>query len=406
MPLEIRPITDDEWDAYITLDAYSFAYEATGEVRANYRVAFRREWTLAAFEHGRMVAHLLAAPWSVMINGAALSMGAIADVAVWPEDRRAGHAAALLRACLGRMRDQGPALSMLYPTFYTLYQRFGWAQAAEARIYTFRPSELHLLNAGAAPSGRAERRGDDALPDMMAVYDAALHDANCALVRDAEHWRLRRLARHGMARRQVILWRGPDGDAEGYLLHPPPFRLSMRQGVYDQDLPVHELVALNASAYRGLIDHVVRHDLVAQTTWYAPPDDPLPSMLANPLAVKVEMRPGFMLRIVDVVPALEGRGYLPGPPARLSLRLHDATAPWNDGTWLLEVERGKARVLATTPEPDLTLDVRTLAALYNGFLSPARAVQAGLLHARDVAAIETAARVFAVTRSPYCLDYF
>jgi predicted acetyltransferase len=406
MPLEIRPITTGEWDSYVELDAYSFAYEATDEVRTAYPLVFRPEWTLAAFEDGRMVAHLVAAPWSIMLNGAVLPMGAVADVAVWPEDRRSGHAAALLRACLGSMRDQGLVVSMLYPTFYTLYQRFGWAQAAEERVCTMRTSELRLLDAGTRPAGRAERRDNDALPELMTVYDAALREANCTLTRDEGHWRRRQLGQTGRAKRQVILWRGAGGDVEGYLLHALPSRPNWQQGTYDQDVAAHELMALTPAAYRGLVEYLLRHDLATQTAWSAPPDDPLPSLLANPKLVKVEQRPGFMLRIVDLVPALERRGYLPGPPARLSLRLHDATAPWNDGTWLLTVEQGKARAVPTTTEPNLTLDIRTLAALYNGFLSPARAIQAGLLQAGDPAAIETAARVFAVTRPPYCLDYF
>jgi predicted acetyltransferase len=121
--------------------------------------------------------------------------------------------------------------------------------------------------------------------------------------------------------------------------------------------------------------------------------------------VKIEVRPDVMLRIVDLVQALESRPYLPGPPARLVLRVADRDASWNDGTWLLEVESGKARVSPSTAEPDLSVSINLLTALYNGYLSPARAAQVGLLDGAS-AALEAASRIFAVSAPPHCRDPF
>jgi predicted acetyltransferase len=406
MPDEIRPIIPDEWDEYVHLDGYAFGYEANEVVIAHYREMYRPEWTLAAFRDGRMAAHLIAMPWQVRMGGAPLTMGAIADVAVWPERRRGGHAAALLRACLERMHDGGTALSMLYPTFYPLYRRFGWAQAAESRVYTFRPSELHFLVAD-PPAGHAERASADALPDLMAVYDAATARGMGAIVRDETLWRNRRLhTRPGSGALNIILWRGEQGRAEGYLLHTSPRRLTDGQADYDQELPIHELVTTTPDAYRGLLGYVSRHDLIDRATWSAPPDDPLPAMLADPARVRIASRPTFMLRLVRLVDALEGRGYDERVSARLVLDVDDPIVKNNSGRWLLTVESGKARVAATDAEPHLTCGIDVLAAMYAGFLHPVRTAHAGLIAARDQEAVATLARIFAVERPPYCLDYF
>jgi predicted acetyltransferase len=69
------------------------------------------------------------------------------------------------------------------------------------------------------------------------------------------------------------------------------------------------------------------------------------------------------------------------------------------------VESGKARVSPSTAEPDLSVSINLLAALYNGYLSPARAAQVGLLDGTS-AALETATRIFAVSAPPYCREGF
>jgi predicted acetyltransferase len=76
----------------------------------------------------------------------------------------------------------------------------------------------------------------------------------------------------------------------------------------------------------------------------------------------------FMLRLVDVPKALEGRGYEPQEEGKqLVLSVHDNdSAPWNTGTWELTCAGENVNVAATSRKPDLTLGERTLAAVYSG----------------------------------------
>src|SRR5581483_10417858 len=109
--------------------------------------------------------------------------GAIADVAVWPEDRRGGLAATLLRACLASMRERGLSLSMLHPTFYALYEGFGWTAASESRLYTFRPADLRFRSA-APSSGRLERLAPESWPEIVPIHERWLAGANSSFVRE------------------------------------------------------------------------------------------------------------------------------------------------------------------------------------------------------------------------------
>lgn len=403
MTTVIRPITAAELEEYVRLDAYAFGYEVTAEVVERYQTHYQTDRMLAAFVNGRMTAHLVILRWDMAINGGRVAMGGIADVASWPEDRRQGHAAALLRAALERMRDERIGVSMLNPTFYALYQRYGWALAAERRRYRFRPADLRLLPRP-PDGGSLERVAAFDQQTLASVYDQLLPEANSALVRDDPTWAGRRESKPPL---QVILRRDRAGRPDGYILHRYPSRPANTMRPADQEFDVRELVATTAAAYHALIDYLARHDLASRLTWSAAPDDPLPSLLTDPAALEIATQPDFMLRVVEVAAAFERRGYLPGGPARLLLRVIDAAAPWNDGCWQIEVEAGRARVTATSEEPDLTVEAGTLAALYNGFLSPERARRAGMFEMESCPAVRDAVtRIFAVSHPPYCLDHF
>src|SRR5262249_13113421 len=148
------------------------------------------EGALAAFVDGRMAAHVHMKPMTMWLNGAPLAMGGIADVATAPEHRRQGLAGGLMRRVLARMRDEGMPLSMLYPSFFALYPRFGYALASMHRRLDGAAAALDLLRT--AEPGRVERVDVERWQELAAVYDAALPGANGAIDRDELWWRLRR----------------------------------------------------------------------------------------------------------------------------------------------------------------------------------------------------------------------
>lgn len=400
---DIRPIEPHELEAFARLDAYAFGYEFSEAEVERYRRFGPRKTLLAAFADGRMVAHLGIIDFEIAFCGLSIPMGGIDDVATWPEDRRAGHTDRLLRAALERMRDAGQPLSMLYPTFFALYRRYGWATAGEEQHYTFRAPDLSLLPAP-EPAGRCERLTLDQLGDVRDLYQRAAATMNGAILRGDMEWSGLRWMKPPW---QLVLWRDDAGTAQGYVIHSYPRRAGDGPAsLADQTLRVRELIALTPAAYRALVMYLARHDLVGRVTWAAPAGDSLPHILAAPDVVRVETLPSFMLRIVELPAAVAARPYAAGPPARVVLRVADAAAPWNDGVWRIEVENGHGRAVRCDDAVDLSLDIATLSALYNGYLSPRAAWWTGQIEAPDPAALDIAARVFAVPEPPACLDHF
>ena len=97
------------------------------------------------------------------------------------------------------------------------------------------------------------------------------------------------------------------------------------------------------------------------------------------------------------------RGYPAGLNAELHLDIRDDILPSNEGRLVLEIAGGRGEV-RPGGEGRIRLDVRDLAALYSGFMSPAELRTLGTLDAPD-ADLALAGAVFASPR-PWMADMF
>jgi predicted acetyltransferase len=114
-----------------------------------------------------------------------------------------------------------------------------------------------------------------------------------------------------------------------------------------------------------------------------------------------------MLRLIDVQRAIELRPALPAASGRgVTVALTDDTAPWNAGTWRIESREGRMSAERTRATPELEMDVRALAPIYNGFAHPAELVRTGAVRATSAEAVAAARDLFATEFSPYCPDDF
>jgi predicted acetyltransferase len=111
----------------------------------------------------------------------------------------------------------------------------------------------------------------------------------------------------------------------------------------------------------------------------------------------------WLLRIVDVCGALAARGYPQGAEVEVHLEVRDTLLPANDGRFVLTIANGQGEV-REGGRGGLRVDVRGLATLYSGHLSPEELRATGLLDGepRDLAA---AALAFAGP-APWMPDMF
>ncbi|MGH2460792.1 MAG: GNAT family N-acetyltransferase [Chloroflexota bacterium] len=407
--LEIRPLRPDEFHRFAEISTYAFSGKVPDE-RADAlkrRIVPERD-VLVAVEADEIVSQVLMYEFGVWIDGARFPTAGLADVATVPERARHGYARHLLRAALPWMRDTlGVALATLYPTVYPLYSGLGWTLAEDGLRYrgpaeAFRPSPRLPVEPGGRVLRRPATRDDVDL--LEPIYRAFAAPRSGYLDRPRWYWEDSVLRAQGTTPRWLGLWYGADGELSGYVLYDP----STTPGS-SSDPHLYELIASRAAGYRDLLTFVSAHNLWNGVTFDAGRDVPWTTLVANPhlLEAQVPLRGHFMLRLIDVQRAI----CLKRPTAvdrrdDLTLNVRDDDALWNDGTWLIG-QRGDRWTCEAAPdrEPAATVDIRTLAALFTGFLPVRQALEAGLLWARDDAR-STLESLFATQYPPRCADHF
>ena len=193
--------------------------------------------------------------------------------------------------------------------------------------------------------------------------------------------------------------RGASG-IEGYA----SFTLGSDQGPLDFEYSIdcRHLVATSVEGWASLLSYLRGFRGLGRTLRFTGPP-------AHPVALLVEeqrVRPGWsfqwMLRLLDVAGAIEGRGY-PPLSGEMVLSVEDALFPENRGPWRVVAEGGAVSVSPASGVGRVRpISIGTLSSLYSGFLSAADAVALGLV---DEAAAPGLARLFGGP-APWMHDFF
>ena len=165
---------------------------------------------------------------------------------------------------------------------------------------------------------------------------------------------------------------------------------------------MHDLLGVTAEAARALVGVLAGWRTVTRTVR-------VPLLAGDPFSVVLPLERAehsgqvWMLRPVDVVRAVETRGWPAHVRGRVAFRLTDALAPWNAGAWELAIDGGAGTLTPAADEPDLELDVRGFAVLYCGVSTGRAAAQAGFVRGTgDPAALD----LLASGPAAQLLDYF
>lgn len=393
--LEIGPHRSDaELDAYARIACEAFG--VAPELLPLYFDQVGRENVRVARDGREVVGGLVVIPAGQFFGGRSIRMGGVALVATAAHRRGTGAATELLRAMLREQRTLGVPISALYPATVKLYRRSGYEIAGVAGEAKLTASGLDVRERELV--ARPMTDADDAA--VRAIYSELAATQPGMIDRNSFHWYRVRNFRGQKTRGYVVV----RGDAvEGYVfVRDVSTGSAWSSSLFAQDLAYRTPAAARA-ILTFLSDHrTTRPELLMRVA----PADALLSMLGESVYTITQKLP-WMLRIVDVAKALEARGYPHGVSATLRLDVHDDFVPEVGGTFVLDVAAGRARVTPAkaTPAGDgLAVDVRGLAALYSGYLTPWQAAMAGMARGSGEA-LSTAAGLFAGP-TPWMRDEF
>lgn len=341
------------------------------------------------------------------VPGGQVPAAAVTFVTVSPSYRRRGLLRRMMEHQLQTIAERGvEPVAYLWASEALIYGRFGYGETGPKVRLTGRTQGTAFrrdVDLGAGSVGEVDLATYRAI--VSALRDAWLPDRPGALARtepwwdvalqDPEPWR------DGASARRFALHYAVDGTPDGYL----SFRVKDTDDSVDAEVRVLELDAANPAAYAALWRFALDLDLVRLfVRGSAPVDDPLRQLLADNLAVQTELGDGTYARIIDVTAALEARRY--AVEIDVVIGVADPLLPANQGAYRLQGGPEGARVTRSHAEPDVTLDVRELGAIYLGGVALAGLQRAGLVSERTPGTIAAITAAFAWSRLPYCPDFF
>jgi predicted acetyltransferase len=403
MDVRIRTIAPEEFDAFEQVLASSFHEFPRPEEVELERALGEFDRTFVALDAGRMVGGAVTASLAVGVPGGELPFAGVVGVGVAPTHRRRGVATALMRAQLDHIHERGEPLAGLYASEGGIYGRFGYGVATYSCGMRLTPARSAFVRMPSEPGRMRLLERAEAFDVLAPVFDAVRREQPGLPSRPSDAWWELRFFDHEGEREgaSALHFAVHEGDvgADAYAVYR--FKHEWPQEIPEGVVDVVEVMATTPSALANIWRYVFDLDLAGRVMADDRPiDDPLLALLAEPRQLRLTVRDGMWLRIVDVAQALAGRRYRGG--GRLVLDVRDEFCPWNQGRYALEAGPDGAQCRRTGDEADVALSATELGSVYLGGVRFGQLARAGLLDERTAGSIRRADELFAWDPAPWC----
>lgn len=357
--IEIRRVEGAERiDAWMPLGAYAF--ESTPPLPD------RQEWErfaqserdplhLMLFEDGKPVASAARSTMAENVRDRLYPCGGVWAVAVHPAARRNGYARRLVGELLAAMREEGSALTTLYPFRESFYGRLGYITFPQPRVITFAPQALLpllRLDLEGAVEMLLIADGVELYLDFLERYQRSHHGFG-RFDREQTATRLRESRRSWLAVARIA------GEVVGvmtYEIKGDPRHMLARNFYYDD--------------HRGrylLLEWFARHiDQISEVELKLLPGE-LPETWLPDLDPQYRHSYAPMGRVLDVA-RLGGMAVGPG---EFTARIRDEQCPWNEGAYTFRAVDGRLQVQpGAAGDVACELTIAALSALIYGTHEP------------------------------------
>lgn len=333
-----------------------------------------------AFDDGHVVATAAAHHLTQWFGGRELPCAGVYAVATLPEYRGGGLASRTVGALLDDARAADTPLSSLYPSVLRPYRRLGFEMAGVQVEHEVALSELPVMSTALDVS----EYDPGELREIRECYRRVVASANGPIDSDEEDWWAVRVMGHWSAE---VVWRAVVcHDDAGIVRGYASYYHDKTEGPLDPAFRVvcKHLVAETPEALRSLVWYFRSFRGMGQTlAFYGPPNPPL-AMLVPEQRVKEKWSYRWMLRLLDVAAALEGRAY-PSVSGEAVVAVDDPDVEANRGPFRLTVEDGKVRVERVDGGARRPVPIGALSSMFSGYLPADAAAQLGYLDADDAA---------------------
>ncbi len=409
MSFEIRPLLQEQIPAFRQAISAGFGYDADLEDEMGaerFDAIFDRDRAFPAFDGDDVVGTGSDFELTLTVpGGAQVPMSGLTIITVRPTHTRQGVLTAMMREHVDRAHANGEPLGGLWASEVPIYGRFGYGAAVLMHGVKL---DARLAGRGGRESGVTVRLVDvdEAKRLLPGIYDRVQKTRPGMYQRSEDWWTYRLFHDPEKQRDGASALRHAVAEQNG----GPVGYVSYRQKAsWDQlaegEIRIRELLPASDSAYRALWNYAVNVDLFPIVKyWNNPVDDPLPLVLQDGRAVTTtDYSDGLWIRLIDVAAALEKRTYTGS--GSVVIQVADPFCVWNEGTYRLSIEEGRAACEKVTGVPDISMNVNTLGALYMGGRDAVAYARAGRIDG-DIESISRLGSLFRSSPAPWCAEIF
>ena len=382
-------------------------------------IAYRRStgvWDDSAAEPAFPVGTVDSFPSPVTVPGGRdLPAWAISMVTVAPSHRRRGIARELLESELRAAVALGIPMAMLTVSESTIYGRFGFAPAAMASNLSIDTHRARFV--GPVPAGRVQLVTPESVRGEIDRLYAA---GRLASPGEIDVWPRRWDQIFGVPAEEKDVAKKPRAvrydDENGVTQGVAVYR--MKEVPHDYAAHTAEVEYLTAStpdAYAALWRFILELDLTKTVSaLLRPVDEPLRWMINDYRAMRVETYDHLWLRILDVPAALNAREYyapldlvieVTDPQGHAAGRYSVRVEPVETAVRVELVETA-LRVELVETQPDLTMSINDLSALYLGGVSAIALQTAGRIREHTPGATAQLEAAFHSPVTPWLSTWF
>ena len=368
---KMRELDNNDLEQFNALLQYAFqvtSYELfqTGweqdEIKSAKRPILEKAYVLGWFYKEKLASMIVVYRMQVNIQDEIMSMGGITGVTTYPEYSGRGLIHSLMRYVIDYMHREKMPISFLYPYSIPFYRKLGWEIVSDKLTFTVKDTQLPK----AFPvRGMVERVSADS-EDFHNVHSYFALQHHGSLIRDElawdEYWRWEN---DDMI---VAVYYNEDHKPLGYVVYY----------IANEIFHIKEMIYLNREAQLGLWEYIHAHDSmideVRGNNYYSEPI----AFELDDSDIKETIRPYAMGRIIDVAQFISQYNCDPdGPGGCFSFEIADDLLPWNNGTFVIDFEKGHCALTDKNPQYHLSMSIGTFTTLLLGYKSAEKLLQMG-----------------------------
>lgn len=405
MAPELRRIDDDSYRAFVRNMERTFGFDYNPD-EDTFRSILDTDRAFGHFEADGIVSTIGAYSLEMTVPGSVVRCGGTTVVTVAPSHRRQGLLTEMMKRHFDDIVEREEPIAALWASESEIYGRFGYGRATNTAEITVhrrgQPLSRH------APATRPVRLVEiDEAKSLVPPFHDQFRLGQPGMFRRWPEWWEARIFSDFPSRRggaTAARWAVVDGNdgIDGYAKYRTKSAPG-DDGHSGAELVITDLIARSPESWASLWAFLLGHDLVAKfIARLRSPEDPIFDLLAGPRRAQTEVDDGIWVRVMDVPAALTARKYQ-GDFAGV-LEIHDPMG-LAGGKFRLEASVEGSECRPSDADPDITMDIEDLGAVYLGNGGLRRLARAGRLSGEEPT-LAAADLAFGWDPRPWCPEIF